>query len=52
MLRLTRYRPFRLGLVFILTFCLIYGPLYSLHPVRAESSPSGAAPNKTAVHWT
>src|SRR5262245_63076808 len=46
MIRLAANRSFRLGLIFILTFCLVYGPLYSLNPARAETPPP---PKKTAA---
>ena len=49
MIRLAANRSFRLGLIFILTFCLVYGPVYSLNPVRAASSPFDASPKKTAA---
>jgi len=46
MIRLAANRSFRLGLIFILTFCLVYGPVYSLNPARAETP---APPKKTTA---
>ncbi|HEV2667441.1 MAG TPA: S8 family serine peptidase, partial [Blastocatellia bacterium] len=37
MIRLAANRSCRSGLMFILTFSLVYGPLYSLNPARAET---------------
>jgi subtilisin family serine protease len=46
MIRLAVNRPFRLVLVFILTFCLVYAPVYPLNPARAETPPP---PEKAAT---
>lgn len=37
MIRLAVNRPFRLVLISLLTFCLVYSPVYSLNPARAET---------------
>ncbi|MBO0861768.1 MAG: S8 family serine peptidase, partial [Chloracidobacterium sp.] len=37
MIRLAANRSFRLVLALVVIFCLIYGPVYSLNPVRAQS---------------
>jgi subtilisin family serine protease len=46
MIRLAANRPFRLVIALALIFCLVYGPLYSLNPARAESP---ALPKETAA---
>lgn len=46
MIRLAANRSFRLVIALALIFCLVYGPLYSLNPARAESP---ALPKKAAT---
>jgi len=36
-IRLAANRPFRLVLISLLTFCLVYSPVYSLNPARAKT---------------
>jgi RHS repeat-associated protein len=36
MIRLVANYQFRIALISLLTFCLVYGPVYSLNPARAE----------------